>query len=215
MMRSNLNLKISEDAKFYHLNFYWSGNSLQISREGDIVEIMEGIVHISEEYRYLAELQEDLLFLKILCTFEKKRAFFINHDKVQTTVREVDPDLDDLDCVLRWLLPPDYTYRQGDIGIYHRSEIFDYVKPVQETDYAQYFSGVLGRRHVLDPMTNCIFFAGKGSCWIHVNEPVQLVHPEHKSIEIEAGLYEIQGARGEILPKSAKIRVGKPLLWQF
>lgn len=214
-MISNLNLNISEDAKFYHLNFHWKGNNLQISREGDIVVVIEGVVHISEEHRYLTDSREDLLFLKLVCRDENKRAFFIDHDKVQTTVREVDPELDDLDCVLRWLLPPGYTYRQGDIGIYSRPEILHHVKPVAEADYAEYFTGVLGRRHVLDPAANCTFYAGQGSCCIRVNAPTHLVHPEHKSIEIEAGIYEIRGARGEILPKSAEIRVGKPLLWQL
>lgn len=214
-MKSNLNLDISKDVKFYHLNFYWKGNNLHISRDGDIAVVIKGVAHLSKEYRCLTDSQEDILFLKVICGDDRKRAFFIDHDKAQTTVREVNPDLDDLDCVLRWLLPPGYTYRQGDIGIYRRTEIPDHVKPVAEADYVKHFMGILGRRHVLDTAANCQFYVGEGSFFIRVNAPTYLVHPEHKPIQIEEGIYELRGARGEILPKSAEIRVGKPLLWQL
>jgi hypothetical protein len=214
-MISNLNFDISKDGKFYHLNFYWKGNNLHISRDGDIAVVIKGVVRISKEYRYLTDSQEDLLFLKVFCRDDRKRAFFIDHDKAQTTVREVNPDINDLDCVLRWLLPPGYTYRQGDIGIYRRTEIPDHVKPVAEADYVKYFMEVLGRRHVLEPAANCMFYVDEENCCIRVNAPTYLVHPEHKPIQIEEGIYELRRARGEILPKSAEIRVGKPLLWQL
>jgi hypothetical protein len=194
---------------FHHVNMSWSGNTLHLTRRDEFVAEVRGVVGIVEERRWMADSEQDILFLRLCTQDDGWRAFFIDSDPVQTNVREVSSELERLDDVFPWLLPTDYTHRQGDVGIYQRTALPPAAGPIAREEYPELFIHITSKRHALDPVEVCDFFVGNGLYYVRVNRPARLVHPEHPAIALAPGIYELLGARGTPLPEFVGLREGE------
>lgn len=201
-------MRIGTDDSFHHVAMRWGGDTLHITRRGEYVTVVEGVVRIDEERRRAEESEQDILFLR-LTTRCGLRAFFIDSDPVQTNVREVAPELERLDEVFPWLLPTGYTHRQGDVGIYRSAVLPPTALRIPREEYADHFVDILSKRHALDPMSACEFYIGDNHYYVSVNGPARLMHPEHPAIPLEVGLYQLIGARGTPLPVFVGLREGE------
>jgi len=206
-------MKIGLDASFYHLHFQWTGDLVRLTRQDDYVTEIADVIRIEEEVRRLEESEQNILLLRFHDRHGRVRTLFIDNDPVQTNVREIASELDRLDNVFAWLLPLDYVYRQGDVGLYRRTEIPVQADKISTSSYADRFIEVLSKRHSLDPVGSCEFYSHNDKFYVHVIAPVRLNHPEHESISLETGIYELIGARGTPLPEFVGLRTNeKPAL---
>jgi hypothetical protein len=202
-------MDIGMDETFHHVDMRWSGNTLRMTRRDEFVAEVRGVVGIVEERRWIESSEQDILFLRLSTKDDGWRAFFIDSDPVQTNVREVSSELERLDDVFPWLLPPDYTHRQGDVGIYQRATLPPSAGPIAREEYPELFMHILSKRHALDPVDACDFFTGNGLYHVRVNSPSRLIHPEHTAIALAPGIYELLGARGTPLPEFVGLREGE------
>lgn len=201
-------MKIGMDEVFHNVSILWRGQTLRMTRGAEFVVEVREVVEIVEERLWMASSEQDILFLRLF-TQDGPRAFFIDSDPVQTNVREVSPDLERLADVFPWLLPSDYTHRQGDVGIYQRPTLPPSAELIVRKAYPESFIHILSKRHALDPVTACDFFVGDGRYHVRVNQPSRLIHPEHPAIALAPGIYELLGARGTPLPEFVGLRAGE------
>lgn len=202
-------MNIGTDEIFHHVSLHWSGNTLRMTRGEEFVIEVRDVVGLVEERRWLAASEQDILFLRLSTQDGGRRAFFIDSDPVQTNVREVSSELERLDDVFPWLLPLDYTHRQGDVGLYQRTTLPPSAGLITREEYPDSFIHILSKRHALDPVDACDFFSGDGRYHVRVNQPARLVHPEHPAITLTPGIYEFLGARGTPLPEFVGLREGE------
>lgn len=202
-------MEIGVRGSFYHVAWSWRGNDLNITRGQDFVTDVTGVARITEERRSSPASEQELMFLRLFTHDHGTRALFIDNDPVQTNVREVSPELEKLDDVLMWLLPPDYTHRQGDVGVYSRSSLPAAARRIPPEDYPDCFLGILSKRHAFDPVSSCEFYVGEKSYYVVAREPARLVHPEHSAVDLAPGTYEVIGARGTPLPEFVGLREGE------
>lgn len=202
-------MNIGVDENFHHVNMRWSGNTLRMTRGDEFVVEVRDVAGLVEERRWMATSEQDIVFLRLFTQDGVQRAFFIDSDPVQTNVREVSSELERLDDVFPWLLPSDYTHRQGDVGIYQRATLPPSAGLIAREEYPESFIHILSKRHALDPVMACDFFVGEGRYHVRANQPSRLVHPEHPAIALAPGLYELLGARGTPLPEFVGLREGE------
>lgn len=202
-------MKIGVDDHFHNVAWVWNGRTLNITRGEDWVTRVVGVLGISEEHRLVPASDQAILFVRFLIQGNGVRALFIDDDCVQTNVREVSPDLLTLDDVLLWLLPPDYTRRQGDVGVYRRTALPPGLNRINADEYPEHFSLILSKRHALQPITSCEFYVGNNRYYVVLDRAARLVHPEHSAIDLESGIYELIGARGQPLPQFVGLREGE------
>lgn len=202
-------MKVGVDAFFHHVEIRWRGEDVELTRRGDFVADVRGVVAIAEERRYVAASRQHLLLLRMTRRGGGARLFFLDSDPVQTNVREVAPELGGLDEVLGWLLPPGFAHRQGDVGLYRARDLPPAVRPVAPAEYPEQFVSVLSKRHHLEPAAACEFFAGGDRFFVRVARAARLVHPEHPALALGPGLYELVGARGTPLPHFVGLRDGE------
>jgi hypothetical protein len=202
-------VRVGVDASFHHVEIRWRGEDVELTRGRDFVAAVRGVVAIDEERRYAEETRQHLLLLRMTLRAGGARLFFLDGDPVQTNVREVAPELDGLDAVLAWLLPPGYAHRQGDVGLYRGRDLPPAARPVAPAEYPQAFVSVLSERHHLEPAAACEFFAGGDRFFVRVARAARLVHPEHPALALGPGLYELVGARGTPLPHFVGLRDGE------
>jgi hypothetical protein len=202
-------MNIGVDENFHHVQMRWSGNTLHMTRGDEFVAEVKGVVSLTEERRWMDASEQDILFLRLFTEDGGQRAFFIDSDPVQTNVREVSSELERLDEVFPWLLPSDYTHRQGDVGIYQRATLPSSAALIDREEYPERFIHILSKRHALDPVADCDFFVGDGRYHVRVNRQSRLVHPEHPAIALSPGIYELIGARGTPLPEFVGLREGE------
>src|SRR5215210_7708741 len=155
-------MNVGVDETFHHVNMCWSGDTLRVTRRDEFVVEVGDVVEVSEERRRVEASEQDIVFLRLFTRGGGPRAFFIDSDPVQTNVREVSPELERLDDVFPWLLPPGYTHRQGDVGIYRRDAVPPSARPVAREEYPERFVDILSKRHALEPAAACDFFGGDG-----------------------------------------------------
>jgi hypothetical protein len=198
-----------QDLDFHGLSFRWSGRDLRISRGAMCLVELAGITRLATERRRTSSSQ--LMLLECALGDGTRRRLFIEGDERQASAREVAADLDDLDAVLGWLLPPGYAYRQGDVGFYRREALPLGLRPVESSDDRRECEQVLGRRHLLDPPDACRLWVD-GAAYVDVLRETRLVHPEHEPVTIEPGTYEIVAARGVPLPIEPEVRTAKEFL---
>lgn len=202
-----MNIGVDED--FYHVSMRWSGDTLRMTRGDEFVAEVKDIVEVIEERQWVSASEQHIIFLRLTKRDGERLAFFIDSDPVQTNVREVSSKLERLEDVFPWLLPSDYTHRQGDVGIYRRAALPSSAAPITKEEYPDRFINILSRRHALAPDSACDFYAGDDLYYVRVNEPARLIHPEHPAIVLAPGLYELIGARGTPLPEFTGLREGE------
>lgn len=202
-------MDIGVEENFYNVNMRWSGDVLRITRRDEFVVEVGDVVGVAEERRRVDDSEQDILLIRLLTRDGGRRVFFIDSDPVQTNVREVSAELERLDDVFSWLLPPGYTHRQGDVGIYLRNGLPPSAQLIAREEYSDRFVHILSKRHALEPADACDFFVVDRLYHVRVNRPARLIHPEHTAITLTPGVYELLGARGTPLPEFVGLREGE------
>jgi hypothetical protein len=177
----------------------WSGSDVRITQDGETIVQITNVVRVEEDLLSRPETAQDSVLLRLWQKPDVVRALFIDDDQHQTSVREVDPSLVDVNAVIEWLLPAGYMCRQGDIGIYRRDRLPPNVREVRVPADTERLKRIVGR-HVLDRQDACKVFISGTRPFVLVQELVRLIHPEHSAIELDKGLYELVASRGRVLP---------------
>jgi hypothetical protein len=205
-MPSRTAFQIGVDTAFFKIAISWEGTTALFRRNGELVIDVSNVVRLSEEWRESPQTEQTILFLRLFRADGSVCSLFLDNDNVQSNAREVSPDLERLDDVFPWLLDQDFVHRQGDVGVYACAQVPLLATLVSEEHVLDMFEPVLSRRHTFDPLSSCELFVGNNSYYVRVNKPVRLIHPEHRSIPLAIGLYEIRGARGTALPNYIGLR---------
>jgi hypothetical protein len=189
---------VGQDLQWGHLVFEWEEDTLSVTRDGQLMLEMSAITKITLEQQPDNDGGErGLLRIESRKTW---RAFFIDRNDTQSNLREVDASLTTLSSVLDWLLPPGFVYRQGDIGIYQCATPPCGPSSFRVEAHQRAFAPVLGSRHRFDRPERCAFILADGRYFVAVRTAVNLIHPEHPLVAIDAGTYELVAARGRTLP---------------
>lgn len=199
-------MKYGEQLEFYNVSFYWP-RGLQIRRGRDLIVEIREATHTLDEISSSRDGEQSILFCRVFKRGGRCRAFFIDDELGQTSVREVPHVLPDIQRVVSWLLPIPYHCRQGDIGIYELSSLPSGLTPVAEGGYDGCFR-LCGGRHILFPTANFSVFEGRSRYYVLANSEARLSHPEHGVIRLKPGCYELRVARGTpLVPRSASHEV--------
>jgi hypothetical protein len=193
---------------FYELSMHRGPDaSLTVTRRRDEILVLKEVTDLTiDDARETGE--EHLLLLRS-STSRYDRVFFLDHDKIQTNIREVVPTLRNLEDTIRWLLPTDYVDRQGDIGVYSCA-IPSRARFCPWEDYEKTFAPVLNERHVIDRPEDCLFATHGKRRFVSVLRPLLMVHPEHPPITIPHGEFELVKARGMSFPILQYVRDCQP-----
>ena len=183
--------------RLYGLDLDLSAGTVTLYRHGIVLLTVCGVMSMRCEHRYVAGDRQHMSLLRI--NGQQERLFFIDEVDGSTNVREVLAALSHLDAVLSWLLPTGHMYRQGDIGIYRRERLPRAAEPVPASSQPQEFAPVLGLRHVFKADANCSYFRLGDACFVQVHSPTPLIHPEHETVLLIEGVYELIKAHGESL----------------
>jgi len=175
-----------------------------------VILSLHDVVGVTTQSMTCAEPGSQVVFMRVLRTNKRNRYFFIDFDDNQSNIREVHRDLNDLSAVLNWLLPAGYSHRQGDIGIYARQHLPLDRREIPNERQSTEFAGLMNRRHRFDCMQDCKFFRKDNRYFVQVLCRAHMVHPEHPSIALNPGLYELRGAKGRVVGRTVAVRSGKP-----
>lgn len=184
------------------------GGTLQIERYAQRVMTVTNVTKMTAEAGLGSDgTREILLRLRSPAGW---RAFFIDESDCQSNLREIDPSVTTLAAAVAWLLPPGFVCRQGDVGIYPCAVMPTQARACAAGTHLEAFGPVLGRRHVFETAAHCDFFVADCRYFVSVRDHVRLIHPEHESIAIERGQYEIISARGTPIPDALPLREALP-----
>ncbi len=198
-------MKYGEQLEFYNVSLYWP-RGLQIRRGLDLIVEIKEATHSLEE-TFSVDGEQSILFCRVFKRGGGSRAFFIDDELGQTSVREVPHILPDIQHVLSWLLPIPYHRRQGDVGIYELSSLPSGLTQVGQGGNDGCFR-LFGGRHILFPTMNFSVFEGRGRYFVLVKSEARLSHPEHSVIQLKGGCYELRVARGTpLVPRSGSHEV--------
>jgi hypothetical protein len=166
---------------------------------------------IFEERAVADGANQSLMLLRVL-TKDNSRSYFVDFEHGRTNVREVSPHLTTLSEALAWLLLPGYAARQGDVAFYE-VVIPDLVKEVEAVEFERRLFSRLGGRHQFTPVSTTKFFIGADQhFFLRVERSQQVIHPEHPTVELQAGMYELAVAKGQSLPTFVEVRRARTLL---
>jgi hypothetical protein len=197
--------------QFHDILIVGAGQKLVVTRRQEVLAQFDHTDGYTVEDETKTPEQHMLLFWFV--AGHERIKFFADHDGVQTNLREVDPSLVGLENVIKWLLPPGYLARQGDVGLYSADISQAGATEVAAADHLDAFSPILKRRHMIAAPKNCRFFQSPSRFFVRVEQVTQLIHPEHAAISLRPGEFELMGARGTVYPILQNVRTfrGAPL----
>lgn len=206
-------LSLSEENFLDGFIFSCKDGNITIKRDGLLLEQCRNVCNVECETLHLTKM-EMVRLISIMSSSEKKNNYFIWRDATQSTIREVDQSLQNLESVLRWLLPTGYSYRQGDIALYECSSEWQSYFVCRSNLINVSLDTILGSRHFFDPP--CLCANGNdgvvaGRLIVMLEEPSLLMHPEHGSLKVAPGIYEVIAAKGKPLPVEYILKESKQL----
>ena len=196
---------------FHDLRVTCVGRTATLFLRGRRLITANEVRQISEERAVAEGANQSLLLLRVL-TKDDSRSYFVDFEHGRTNVREVSPHLTTLGETLAWLLPRGYVERQGDVAFYEVS-IPDHVKEVEAAEFERRIFPRLGGRHQFTPVSTTKFFvAADQHFFLRVERSQPVIHPEHPTVELQVGGYELVVAKGQSLPTFVEVRRARTLL---
>ena len=203
----------TDDAElvFHDLRVACLGRTATLVLRGRPLITTNEVRQISKERAVAEGANQSLMLLRVL-TKDDSRSYFVDFEHGRTNVREVSPHIKTLSETLAWLLPRGYVERQGDVAFYAVS-IPDHVKKVEAAEFERQLFPRLAGRHQFAPVSTTKFFIAVDQRFflrVERNQPV--IHPEHLTVELRAGEYELVVANGQSLPTFVEVRRARTLL---
>jgi hypothetical protein len=87
------------------------------------------------------------------------------------------------------------VYRQGDVVLKRIGASIDFVNLVKESDKLE-VSGETGKAHVLEAPV----YRHGSQLLVVLEKPATIEHPDHASITLPPGVYEVARTRSEVRP---------------
>jgi hypothetical protein len=203
----------TDDAEliFHDLRVTSLGRTATLVLRGRPLITINKVRQISEERAVAEGANQSLMLLRVLAN-DDSRNYFVDFEHGRTNVREVSPHLVTLSETLAWLLPGGYVERQGDVAFYE-TVIPDHVKEVEAEEFDWLLFPQLGGRHQFAPISTTRFFVVSDQhFFLRVERSQPVIHPEHPTVELPVGGYELVVARGQSLPKFVEVRRARTLL---
>jgi hypothetical protein len=203
----------TDDAEFvfHDLRVTCLGHTATLVLRGRPLITTNKVRRVSKERAVAEEANQSLMLLRVL-TKDDSRSYFVDFEHGRTNVREVSPHLTTLSETLAWLLPRGYVERQGDVAFYEVG-IPDHVKEVEAAEFERRLFPRLGGRHQFTPVSTTKFFiAADQRFFLRVEQSQSVIHPEHPTVELQAGGYELVVAKGQSLPTFVEVRRARTLL---
>jgi hypothetical protein len=189
--------------QFRDLQFQLASGSLSVRRRLNLIAKFNSVSSIEFVQSELGD--QEILLVRLISN-GLAWLLFADYDGVQTNLREVDSSLSSAEEVIKWLLPPDFFARQGDVGIY-RGSVAEKLDPCIKSQRPD-----LGR-HTFESRENCILFCLEHRMFARVLRETRMMHPEHAAVVLPPGEYEFRYARGTSYPILQRERpvLGSPL----
>ena len=203
----------TDDAEliFHDLRVTSLGRTATLVLRGRPLITINKVRQISEERAVAEGTNQSLMLLRVLAN-DESRSYFVDFEHGRTSMREVSPHLVTLNETLAWLLPRGYVERQGDVAFYE-TVIPNHVKEVEAEEFDWLLFPQLGGRHQFAPISTTRFFVvSDQQFFLRVERSQPVIHPEHPTVELPVGGYELVVARGQSLPKFVEVRRARTLL---
>jgi hypothetical protein len=196
---------------FHDLRVTSLGRTATLVLRGRPLITINKVRQISEERAVAEGTNQSLMLLRVLAN-DDSRSYFVDFEHGRTNMREVSPHLVTLNETLAWLLPRGYVERQGDVAFYE-TVIPNHVKEVEAEEFDWLLFPQLGGRHQFAPISTTRFFVvSDQQFFLRVERSQPVIHPEHPTVELPVGGYELVVARGQSLPKFVEVRRARTLL---
>jgi hypothetical protein len=205
--------RITDDAElvFHDLRVACVERTATLVLRGRPLITTNEVRQISKECAFAKGTNQSLMLLRVL-TKHDSRSYFVDFEHDRTNVREVSSHLTSLSETLAWLLPRGYVERQGDVAFYEVG-IPDHVKEVEAAEFERRLFPRLAGRHQFTPVSSTKFFiTADQHFFLRVERSQPVIHPEHPTVELRVGGYELVVANGQSLPTFVEVRRARTLL---
>jgi hypothetical protein len=196
---------------FHDLRVTCVGRTATLFLRGRPLTTANQVRQILEERAVANGANQSLMLLRVL-TKNSSRSYFVDFEHGRTNVREVSPHLTTLSETVVWLLPRGYVERQGDVAFYEVG-VPDHADEVEAAGFERRLFPRLAGRHQFTPVSSTKFFiVADERFFLRVERSQPVIHPEHPTVELHVGEYELIVANGQSLPTFVEVRTARTLL---